>query len=405
VVKPVRIAFVITELEFGGAERCLTNLVTRIDRTRFDPIVCALKPRPAAGEDQLVQQIESANVPVHFLNLQSPASLGRGTVCRKSGTPARQKTAKSGRPTFRNFKLYHYSSLLSGVSSLKRLLRQHDAEIVQTFLFHANVIGAFAAKSAGVARIYSGIRVADPSRWRMMLERFAMRRVDGIVCVSQSVADQMASKLGIPQAKLQVIPNGIDLSNTPERALLDKTQFGIAAERRILLCVGRLHEQKGFDWLLALAPELFRRLPEHDVVILGEGPERNTLSELAIGLGIQDRVHLVGWRADVPQWMHAAEMLLLPSRWEGMPNVLIEAMGLGLPVVAASVEGVREVLGALADEQAVPWGNDKAFVDAVCEIFADPSRRARLGGDNRKRVQSDFSLQAMIAKYEELYSS
>lgn len=365
---PIRIAFVITELEFGGAERCLANLVTGIDRSRFDPIVCALKPRPAAGKDLLVQQIEAANIPVHFLNLRSPASF------------------------------------IFGVRKLNVLLRQHETKIVQTFLFHANVIGAFSARSAGVARVFSGIRVADPTRWRMTLERFAFRRVDQIVCVSQSVADFAVAKGGFPRAKLLVIPNGIELGDTSPETPIDRTQFGIATGRKVLLCVGRLHEQKGFDWLLQLAPELFRRLPEHDIVIIGEGPERNSLTELAVRLNIQSRVHFVGWRPDVPQWMRAAELLLLPSRWEGMPNVLIEAMGAGLPVVATSVEGVQEVLGPLATEQAVPFGDDAAFIDAVCKIVADSTQHAKLGATNRERIQTEFSLRAMIAKYEELYA-
>ncbi|MDA1052819.1 MAG: glycosyltransferase [Planctomycetota bacterium] len=365
--EPVRIAFVITELEFGGAERCLTNLAIGIDRTRFAPMVCSLAPRPAEGKDSLVRQLEAASVPVHFLNLRSSMSF------------------------------------FSGLAKLKRLLRQHETEVVQTFLFHANVIGALAAKSAGVSRIVSGVRVADPARWRMVLERFALRRTDHIVCVSQSVAEQVASKGGFPRSKLRVIPNGIDLTSTPIGTAVDRTQLGIAPERRILLCVGRLHRQKGFDWLLRLAPELLSRLPKHDLVIAGDGPERKSLRELATRLGIQNRVHFVGWRPDVPQWMQEAEILLLPSRWEGMPNVLIEAMGRGLPVVASSVEGVKEVLGPLAEEQAVPVGDTSAFVAAVCRVANDSHHRQILGNENRERIQAEFSLNEMIPRYEELY--
>lgn len=363
----VRIAFVITELDVGGAERCLVNLATGIDRTLFAPIVCSLAPRPADGQDSLVQQLEATAVPVHFLNLRSSASF------------------------------------LSGLGKLKRLLRQQEIEVVQTFLFHANVLGAFAAKSAGVSRIVSGIRVADPSRWRMMVERFALRRVDKIVCVSQSVADFVATKAGFPRSKLCVIPNGIDLTPVQPDRVRIRTELGIANDRRILLAVGRLHRQKGFDWLLELAPELFKRLPDHDLIIAGDGPERKSLGELTSRLGIQDRVHLAGWRRDIPQLMQAAEIFLLPSRWEGMPNVLIEAMGLSVPVVAASAEGASEVLGPLAEGQAVPMGDAVGFVEAVCRIAGDSVHHGKLGCENRERIQEQFSLSAMIAKYERLY--
>ncbi|MBI2477463.1 MAG: glycosyltransferase [Planctomycetia bacterium] len=332
--EPIRIAFVITELEFGGAERCLANLVTGIDRARFVPIVCALKSRPAAGEDLLVQQLESANVPVHFLNLRSPASF------------------------------------LTGVMKLKRLLRQHETDVVQTFLFHANVIGALAAQAAGVARVFGGIRVADPSRWRMTLERFAMRRVDQVVCVSRSVAEQVASKGRFPRPKLRVIPNGIDLAKVPAGTSVNRSQLDIPPDRKILLCVGRLHEQKGFDWLLQLTPELFRRLPEHHLVIVGDGPERKPLSELADRLAIQDKVHFIGWRPYVLQWIQ---------------------------------EGVQEILGPLAERQAVRFGDGSAFLDVVCEIIDSTTLHAKLGEANRARIQAEFSLRAMISKYEALY--
>jgi len=368
VTEPVRIAFVITELDVGGAERCLVNLAAGIDRTRFSPMVCALAPRPVQGQDSLVRQLEEASVPVHFLNLRSSLSF------------------------------------LPGLGKLKRLFRQHEIEVVQTFLFHANVIGSFAAKSAGVSRIVSGIRVADPARWRMGLERFATQRVDNIVCVSQSVADFVATEGGFPRSKLRVIPNGIDLTPVQTDTTRIRTELGIGNQRRILLGVGRLHRQKGFDWLLEQAPELLKRLPEHDLVIAGDGPERKSLGELASRLGLKDRVHFTGWRTDVPRLMQAADIFLLPSRWEGMPNVLIEAMGLGLPVVAASVEGVTEVLGPLAKGQAVPFGDGAAFIDAVCEIVSDSTHKAKLAEVNCERIRAEFSLRAMISKYEDLFS-
>ena len=99
------------------------------------------------------------------------------------------------------------------------------------------------------------------------------------------------------------------------------------------------------------------------------------------------------------------DVLMLTSIIEGMPNVLIEAMSAGLPVVATAVEGVAEVLGPLVKNQAVTPGDATAFIDAVCRITSDPACRTKLGDENRQRIQAEFSLQAMIAKYEELYSA
>ncbi|MEO8497906.1 MAG: glycosyltransferase, partial [Planctomycetota bacterium] len=210
-------------------------------------------------------------------------------------------------------------------------------------------------------------------------------------------------EVGFPRSKLVVIPNGVELTPVQCDTTRIRAELGIAIERRILLGVGRLHRQKGFDWLLELAPELFKRLPEHDLVIAGDGPERKSLGELAMRLGVQDRVHFAGWRPDVPQLMKAAEIFLLPSRWEGMPNALIEAMGSGLPVVAAAVEGVNEVLGPLAAAQEVSLGEANSFIEAICRIATNRDERERLGNENCERVAAEFSLSAMISKYEELY--
>src|SRR5437868_5272258 len=148
---PKRLAFVITELEPGGAERCCAELAARIDRSRFSSVVYSLGPPPHAERRSLVARLLEANVPIHFLGFQT---------------------------AFQYFGAVH---------QLAKMLREQQAEIVQTFLFHANVVGAQAARAAGVRRVVTGIRVADPRWWRTSLEYFMTRSADRYVCVSQNV--------------------------------------------------------------------------------------------------------------------------------------------------------------------------------------------------------------------------
>jgi len=150
---PRRLAFVITELEPGGAERCLVELATRLDRSRFSPVVYSLGPAPAEGKQTLVARLSAAQIPTRFLGF-----------CRMR-------------------------AYFAAVRRLAELLREQQAEIVQTFLFHANVVGAQAAKAAGVPHVVTGIRVADPRWWRTAVERMATASADRFVCVSQNVAD------------------------------------------------------------------------------------------------------------------------------------------------------------------------------------------------------------------------
>jgi glycosyltransferase involved in cell wall biosynthesis len=359
---------VITELEPGGAERCLVNLATRIDRARFDPVVYSIQPRPARGKDQLVLQLEAAGVPVRFAEIRSkweaPLAIGR----------------------------------------MKKLLGEQQPQIVQNFLFHANMLGTLAAQGIGVPHVLLGIRVADPRQTRAWIERRMAKGAAKIVCVSQSVADD-CRKRGYPAEKLVVIPNGVDAERFMAAKPIDLTALGLPAGRKAIVFVGRMHVQKDLHELIAVSPELLTKLPEHDLVIVGEGPQRSALERLAGELSIESRVHFVGWRADVPEILAASEMLVLPSRWEGMPNVVLEAMAAGRPVVATTAEGVVELLGDQSVSQSVPVGNMPDFANRVLQFVQNPQFASELGAVNRERVLQEFSLQKMVWKYEQLFES
>jgi L-malate glycosyltransferase len=124
---------------------------------------------------------------------------------------------------------------------------------------------------------------------------------------------------------------------------------------------------------------------------------------LAARLGIAHRVRFLGFRDDVSDLLAAADLLVLPSRWEGMPNVVLEAMVSGLPVVATRAAGVMELLGPLADQQTIPLGDGQALTDAIVRIAEQPGLASKLGQANRQRAADQFSLDRMIQAYAELY--
>ncbi len=364
---PLRLALVITELEPGGAERCLVNLATRIDRARFAPVVYSIRPRPGAGKDLLVEQLAAAGVAVRFADIGS----------------------KWQAPLM--------------VRRLKRLLAEQQPHIVQNFLYHANVAGTLAASQLGVPHILMGMRVADPRRLRSWLERRLAADVQRIVCVSQSVADYCRER-DFPVAKLTVIPNGIDPSRWSGVQPLDLAELGLPTGRKAIVFIGRLHVQKELHELLAALPEVLQQLPDYNLLVVGDGPQRDALQRLAGENGTGQRVHFVGWRNDVPSILAAAEMLVLPSRWEGMPNVVLEAMASARPVVATQAEGVVELLGELAAEQTVGVGDMRAFTQRIIQFAQNSQLSFEIGQGNRERVLSRFSLQAMVGNYERLYA-
>jgi glycosyltransferase involved in cell wall biosynthesis len=364
----IRIALCITELDLGGAERCLTELALRVDRQRFTPVVYCLGPRPASDDASCVPVLEAASVEVHCLG----------------GRRIWQFPAVAGR--------------------LRRLLVAQNPQIVQTFLFHANVLGRIVARRAGVKLVACGIRVAErKSLWHLWLDRLTQGWVDRYVCVSRSVAEFSADRGGLAPEKLVVIPNGIDLEKYQTTRPANTTTPGINPGRRTVTFIGRLERQKGVHWLIETAPAWLAEVPDSDLLLVGEGPLRGRLEAACRAAGIAQRVHFAGWRADVPEILAASDLLVLPSAWEGMPNVVLEAMASGRPVVASDVEGVRELLGSAAPQQTIAYGDSQGFIGKVVSFLKNPEMAAAVGAENRRRVEENFAISRMVAAYEDLW--
>ncbi len=367
-VKPIRVALGITDLEVGGAEQALVELVCRLDRSRFAPAVFCLGPRPSGPEGRLVERLDTSGIEAEFLGAQHPAVLPRV------------------------------------LTRLIRWFHSTQPQVVQTFLFHANLVGRVAARWAGVPRVVSGIRVAErAARWHLWLDRATSCWVDRYVCVSDSVAKFSVDFAGLPAEKVSVIPNGVDLERFRRVQPADLTRLGIAPERRVITFVGRLDRQKGVDWLLGVAPEFLDPLPDVDLLLVGKGPWRQRLEQIAERQGIARRVFFAGWQSDVAAILAASQLVVLPSRWEGMPNVVLEAMASGCPVVATNVEGVRTLLGA-EPEQLVAFGDSPGLARRVVRIMSDPKLRSDLGLRNYRRAARCFSIGQTVAAYQQLWT-
>jgi glycosyltransferase involved in cell wall biosynthesis len=149
---------------------------------------------------------------------------------------------------------------------------------------------------------------------------------------------------------------------------------------------------------------VFDALPAHDLIVVGDGPQRDSLQRLASDVSLANRIHFAGWRADVPAILAAADLLILPARWEGMPNVVLEAMASGKAIVATRAEGVAELLGEMADEQLVALGDMPSFHRSIIQFAQNSQLASEAGRRNKARVLKQFSLQAMVQNYERLYA-
>ncbi|QDV67967.1 N,N'-diacetylbacillosaminyl-diphospho-undecaprenol alpha-1,3-N-acetylgalactosaminyltransferase [Rosistilla carotiformis] len=365
----MRIDLVITELFIGGAERQLTELAIGLAERGAQVRVISLDVlADSPPQDQLLRRLRAAQVEVRSLGCRSVWAFPQAIL------------------------------------RLRRLFAEDRPDLVQTFLFHANVLGIWTAARAGIALRVGGVRVAQPNRARLWLERLATRRMQAIVCVSQAVEDFARQHLASPQTALLTIPNGVDGSRFSQAAPIDWGTLGIATEADVILYVGRLHPQKGTDWLMEAAPRLLSENPRAALVIVGSGPWQamveSELAKLPAG-----RTALMPLQAEIAPLMVAAKVLVLPSRYEGMPNVVMESMAANLPVVASDAEGVRELLGEMIEPQIVSFGDTDALCRKLSALLAESELRSEVVGSNKVRADSLFSVSAMVDRYRELYES
>ncbi len=359
----VRIAFCITDLDPGGAERALVQLVTRLDRERWEPAVFCL-----SGPGALAHELQKAGIPVMCLGAT------------------------------------RWNQLLA-ILRLVRKLEQFRPAILQSFLFHANLACRIAGRLAGVWRIVSGIRVAEKrSRFRLRIDRWTNGLVLANVCVSQAVADFSVAQSGLSQQKIVVIPNGVDIARFASAVPADLTALAIPRGSQVLLTIGRLDRQKGLSTLIEAAAIVAPKFGNTHFLLVGEGSQRAEIENLIREKGLVERVHLAGWRTDVPELLAAGTALVLSSLWEGMPNVVLEAMAAGLPVVTTRVEGTSELVIEGQTGLLVPPQSPAELAAAIETILSNPAQAKSMGQLGRERAATEFSWDKMVNRYSELYS-
>jgi len=217
------------------------------------------------------------------------------------------------------------------------ILRREQPLILTTFMYHANLLGRVAGRLARVPVVVSSIRnenFGGPMRDRIM--RLTDWMADVTIINSNLAGEAVVRRGVVPVGKLQVIPNGLDTTRftwTPEVRMQVRKAFGIDEECFLWLAVGRLEEQKDYPNLLKAFARVVREQPEAVLLVAGQGPIRRTLEEMVSLLELEGRVKFLGVRTDIPHLLAAADAFVLASAWEGLPNVVMEALAAAKPVV------------------------------------------------------------------------
>lgn len=372
--RPIRLLHVITDLDVGGAEMMLYKLLRGLDRAAFAAEVLSL-----TDVGPLAARIRALGVPVEALGL-------------RRGLPDP-----------------------SALVRLVRRLRHDPPDVVQTWMYHADLLGGLAATLAGRIPVVWNLRQSNLSprvnKRRTLLVVHASARLSRwlpacIVCNSKA-AQRAHAKLGYDETRIRIIPNGFDLAlfaPDPQARCAVRQELGLADTAPLIGLVARFDPQKDHHTFVAAAALLHRQQPEPHFVLCGDGVtwQNEALAGWVATAGLRERCHLLGRRDDIPRLTAALDIATSSSIGEGFPNTVGEAMACGVPCVVTAVGDSPAIVGTTG--VVVPPRDPPALAAGWRTLLAlGPAGRQRLGQAARQRIAERFSLPAVAAEYARLY--
>jgi len=364
----VGVLYIIGSFQFGGWERQLLEIVRRLDRRRFYPVVAVLHRHGV-----LEKPFADSGVPIHTVGIRKllfPDSWWR-------------------------------------LRSLARFADAHGAQVVHGFNLHANFYGAFICPPrSGRALVASegGVYVDLPA-WQQWARGFVHRRSTRMIVNSLAVKRYVEE---IPDPRpdwLNVIWNGVDtaLFDRDRCPPAGRKELGLPEDGVLIGHIGRFREEKGQVFLLQALQLVAARRPQARFLIVGGGTDAARVEKEAAAPALAGRVVVRGYQHDVRPYLAAMDIFVLPSRSEGMPNALMEAMSMGCACVTTRVGGTGELLDDGRAGVVVDYGDREALAARIVELVDDQEKRRLLGVLARKRMVDHFSMERWMDDYQNLY--
>ena len=359
---PLRVMFLITSMPVGGAETLLVNLIRRLDRERFTPELCCLKQLGPLGEEL------AREIPAHHGLLQCKCDL-------------------------------------RVLPRLTNLLVQRKIDAVVTVGAGDKMFwGRLAAWRAGAPVVLSALHSTGWPDGIGRLNRLLTPITDGFIGVAAAHARHLVDNERFPAEKVRIIPNGVDTERfrpSQDSRLAIRRELKIGGAAPVCGIVAALRPEKNHSLFLRCAAIVHERLPEAQFLIVGDGPQRSKLEAAAAACGLGESVRFLGARSDIPELLAAMDLFALTSHNEANPVSILEAMSVGLPVVSTRVgsihESVQDGKTGFLDEP----GDAAALAQHWEQLLRDPQSAQRMGEAGRERVVSQWSLQRMVAGYED----
>jgi glycosyltransferase involved in cell wall biosynthesis len=359
----------------GGAERLALELAVRLDRERFESILCVSRffargdARLRDSDLRALDRVEQTHL--RLLPLKRERTLNVGAWVR-----------------------------------LARFLRRERVDVLHAHKFGSNVWGTLVGRTARVpvvlAHEHTWSYQGQPLR-RFLDRELIARGADRLIAVSREDRRRMIEVEGIDERRTVFIPNGI-VGLPPPSGRDVRTQLGIEPASPLLGVVGTLRPQKAHGTLLRGLTPLRAEWPGVRLLIIGSGPERSALEQLAQELGVDASVRFLGDRADIPDLLAALDVAVCCSDFEGSPLSVMEYMDAGLPIVATTVGGVPDLIDNEVHGLLVPPGDPDALAAAIAAQLRDRERARAMGTRARERRRTEFDIEVQVRRIEALYT-
>ncbi len=298
---------------------------------------------------------------------------------------------------------------LKGVLRLRQLLAEGRFDLVHTHLFHAGLLGRALARLTGVRAVvhtqHNTLTWETRSRTMALANRVSLHMADRVIAVGETVARMLRVHAAVPESRIALIHNGVDTNRfRPEkdRAYAEST-LALPPRGPVIGVIAGLRPEKGHEVLLEAMPLVLRAVGEARLLVVGDGPLRERITQKIARGGLSDCVTLAGSRDDVDRIIPACDVVVLPSWQEGVPVSALEAMACAVPVVATDVGGTTEVVEHEQTGLVVPQGNPRAMAEAIIDLLRKPEYAHALGKQGRERVTERFDLETMIEKTVLIY--
>ncbi|QDU50771.1 glycosyltransferase [Gimesia panareensis] len=352
--RKLRVCHLSLTLCTGGLERLLVDFARFNNSDQFELEFVALGETGAPAED-----IQKLGCPVIQFPLTAPGKLGR-------------------------------------IRQLQEFFKEKNYDLLHTHNAYPHFYGTLAGRLAGIPAIVQtrhGRRFGNTFNERLQFA-LASRLADRVIPVSDDTGNRCREVGWLSQNKVTRIWNGIDV---------DRFAFSGPAAQMRAITVSRLSPEKDLTTLLKAVRLVKETIPEFELMIVGDGPERKKLEQITAALHLESRVRFLGERNDVPDLLTQAGFYVSSSLTEGISLTLLEAMSVGLPIVATSVGGNPEIVQQPDTGLLVPSANAALLSDAICEMCSQPDKWLGMGQAARERVEQHFNVRSMIKDYENLY--